>query len=260
VLWSLVLIAFIVVQITASGRTEVRIAGNLISDAVADAADDGGVFAAIFNLADPNPAQRWALDGTAHELAIGNSRVRVWLEDEAGRINPNSASPALLEALLRVTGSDPETARRIAAAISEWVGSAQPPRSQDAVLADYGAAGLDYGPPRAPLETIDELGRVVGMTPAVLAAIRPHLTLFGPPEPNPASADPVVAAALAVISSGSPGLAPANQPTPDLITARIKASAVGPGDARVTKTAIVRVGAMLPGGYSVLAWSRAGFD
>lgn len=260
VLWTLVLIAFVVAQITTSGRTEVRIAGNLAADAVADAADDGGIFAAIFNLAYPNPAQRWVLDGAAHELAIGNSRVVVWLQDEAGRINPNSASPALLEALLRVVGNDPESARRLAAAIGEWVGSAPVSRTPDALLAEYRAAGLDYGPPGGPLETIDELGRVLGMTPAVLAAIGPHLTLFGPPEPNPASADPVVAAALAQISPIPQAAAPANQAPPDLITARIKANTVGPGNARVTKTAIVRVGQTLPGGYAVLAWSRAEFN
>jgi general secretion pathway protein K len=260
VLWTLVLIAFIVAQLTSSGRTEIRIADNLVADAVAEAADDGAIFAALFNLANPDPAQRWPLDGTIHELTIGNSRVMVRLEDEAGRINPNSASPALLEALLRVTGSDPESARRLAGAISEWVGSAPVARPQNAVLADYNAAGLDYGPPSAPIETLDELGRVMGMTPAVLAAIRPHLTLFGPPEPNPASADPVVAAALAEISAAPQTPIPANQPPPDLLTVRIEASAVGPGSARVMKTAIARVGAMLPGGYSVLAWGSGAFD
>jgi len=261
VLWTLVLIAFIVAQLTSSGRTEVRIAGNLAADAVADAADDGAIFAAIFNLSDPNPAQRWPLDGAVHELTIGNSRVMVRLEDEAGRINPNLASPALLEALLRVTGSDPETARRLVGTIGEWVGSAPVARPQNAVLADYSAAGLDYGPPSAPIETLDELGRVIGMTPVVLAAIRPHLTLFGPPEPNPASADPVVAAALAQASPPSQAqpIAP-NQPTLDLLTVRIEASAVGPSNARASKTAIVRVGAMLPGGYAVLAWGSAAFD
>jgi general secretion pathway protein K len=98
------------------------------------------------------------------------------------------------------------------------------------------------------------------MTPALLAVIRPHLTLYGPPEPNAANADPLVAAALAQISPLPQAPAPANQPLPDLVTARIKASAFGPGNARVTKTAIVRVGPALPGGYTVLAWSRAGFD
>jgi general secretion pathway protein K len=254
VLWTLVLIAFIVAHLTASGRTEIRIASNLVSNSVAQAAADGAIFEAIFNVSDPRPDQRWPVDGTARELAIGNSRVMVRLEDEAGRVNASSASPALLEALLRVTGSDPESARRLATAIGEWVGSAAAPRPQNALLAEYQAAGLDYGPPGGPLETLDELDRVLGMTPAALAAIRPHLTLFGPPEPNPASADAVVAAALALLSQAGPATPPANPPPQDLLTVRITALASGPGNARVIRFAVVRTAAALPGGYTVLAW------
>jgi general secretion pathway protein K len=260
VLWTLVLIAFIVAHLTATGRTEIRIAGNLDADAVAEAAADGAIAATIYNQLDANPDQRWPLNGQAREVIIGNSRVMVQLEDEAGRINPSTASPALLEALLRTTGSDAESARRLAMAIGEWVGSAPAPRPQNAQLADYRAAGLDYGPPGEPVETLDELGRVLGVTPAVLAAIRPHLTLFGPPQPNPASADPVVAAALAAIPQPSPAPVSPNQPPPEMIMVRITATGFGPSNARVTRSAIVRVGAMLPGGYTVLAWGASGFD
>jgi general secretion pathway protein K len=80
------------------------------------------------------------------------------------------------------------------------------------LLAEYGAAGLDYGPPHAPLERLDELGRVLGMTPAVLAAMKPHLTLFGPPDPSAATIDPVVAAALAEAVQGAPAPSPAQPP------------------------------------------------
>jgi general secretion pathway protein K len=254
VLWTLVLIAFIVAHVTANGRTEVRIAGNMVAEANAEAADDGAIVAAIFNLLDPNPDQRWPLDGSLHELTIGGSRVLVQLRDESERINPNSAAPQLLEALLRLTGSDAESARRLAASISEWVGSDPAGRPQEAQLAEYQAAGLDYGPPNAPLETIDELGRVLGMTPAVLAAVRPHLTLFGPPEPNALSADPIVAAALSQIRQVAPIAAPANQGPDAPLIVRMIASALGPSNARVQRSAIVRVGASLPGGYAVLAW------
>ena len=270
VLWTLVLIAFIVARMTASGRTEIRIAENLRADAAAEAADDGAIYSAIFNQLDPNPDERWPLNGRPRELTIGSSRVMVQLEDEAGRINPSTASPALLEALLRATGSDAESARRLAAAIGEWVGSAAAigelagsaagARPRNAVLADYRAAGLDYGPPGEPLETLDELGRVLGMTPAVLAAIRPHLTLFGPAQPSAQSTDPVVAAALAATGQVPQALVPGNQPPPDLLLVRITATAFGPSNARVSKSAIVRVGAMLPDGYAVLAWGASTFD
>jgi hypothetical protein len=83
--------------------------------------------------------------------------VKVRLEDEAWWINPKTAPPALVDALLSATGGDPESAR------------VRP-------------------------ETLDELGRIWGMTPAILTVIRPHLTPLGPPQPSAASLDPVGAA------------------------------------------------------------------
>lgn len=257
VLWTLVLIAFVVVHITASGRTEIRIAGNLVANATAEAAADGAIFAAIFNLTGSETDQPWPVDGADHQIIIGETRVVVRLEDEAGWINPNTASPALLEALLRVTGSDPETARRVATAIGEWVGSAPVTRSQDARVAEYRAAGLGYGPPGAPLETIDELGRALGMTPEMFTAIRPHLTLFGPPEPSSATLDPVVAAGIAEVARSGQPEAPGNQTPPDVLTVRITALALGPSNARASRFAVIRFGAMLPRGYEVLAWAKS---
>jgi general secretion pathway protein K len=257
VLWTLVLIGFIVAHLTANGRTEVRIAGNLVSNAAAQAAADGAIYEAIFNLSEPNPDRRWPVDGIAREIAVGGSRVMVRVEDEASWINPSSASAALLDGLLRITGSDPEGARQLTAAIGDWVGLATTPRAPDTLLAEYRASGLDYGPPGSPLETLDELARVLGMTPSVFAAIRPHLTLFGPPEPNPASSDPVVAAAVALARQGNPASAIPNQTPPDLLTVRITAVASGPANAHVVRSAVVRTGAVLPRGYSVLAWGPA---
>jgi general secretion pathway protein K len=105
------------------------------------------------------------------------------------------------------------------------------------------------------METLHELGRVLGMTPAVLAAIRPHLTLFGPPQPSAASTDPFVAAALAM-SPQAEAVASASQPPPDVLTMRITAAAFGSSNASVTRSAIVRFGAALPAGYQVLAWGN----
>jgi len=255
VLWTLVLIAFLVVHLTASGRTEIRIADNLVANAVAAAAADGAISEAIFNLSDPRPEQRWPIDGPPRGLTVGDCRVVVRVEDEASRINPNLAAPALMEALLRVVGSDPDAARRIAGAIADWVGSAQSPKTADALQAEYRAAGLDYGPPAAPLETMDELGRVLGVTPTLYAALKPHLTLFGPAQPKP-GADPIVTDALAQIpqiGGGAPPRAPTPQEAP---TVRIIAAAVGPGNAHVTHTAVVRIGSSLPQGYMVLAWGN----
>ncbi|HVH77212.1 MAG TPA: hypothetical protein VM755_20035 [Stellaceae bacterium] len=255
VLWTLVLIAFIVGNLTARGRTEIRIASNLVSNAAAQAAADGAVYQAIYNLSDPQPDRRWPLDGSAHKLRIGAAETVVRVTDEAGRINPNTATPALLYALLRAVGSDDGTAQQIAQEIALWVGSAPGGPQPTEEMARYEAAGRSYGPPGEPLQTLGELRRVLGMTPEIFAAIRPHLTLYGPPLPNPQSADPTVTAALALVQESNP-----NAPNPafltappPIVTARITAAALGLGNARAERTVIARIGPMLPGGYVILA-------
>jgi general secretion pathway protein K len=261
VLWTLVLTAFIVAHVTAAGRSEVRIAGNLAANAAAQAAADGAIYQAIFNLSDPQPDRRWALDGGAHQLRLGDSVVTVTIEDEAGRINPNLASAELVEGLLRAAGNDTETAGDLAGAIAEWVGSAKVLRAPAEVTAEYRAAGLDYAPPGAPLESLDELGRVRGMPGGLLAALRPHLTLFGPAEPNAGAADPVVAMAIALANKTTAATGAAQtsgmaNATGDIVTARIRANAQGPANARVTRVAIVRIGPFSSQGYTLLAWDN----
>jgi general secretion pathway protein K len=254
VLWMLVLTSFLVALIAGSGRTELRITGNLIANGEAAAATDGAIYQAIFNVIDPQPELRWPLDGSVHELAIGDCVVDTRLLDEAARINPNLASPELLEALLRAIGRDPESARQLASAISEWIGNTGSPRPKAVVLADYRQTGRDYAPPGAPLESLDELGDVVGMIPATLAALRPHLSLFAPAQPNPRHADPIVAAALEVVARASAGAALLTGASAENRTVRIAVVAHGPNNAVVTRTAIVKVGPAQAGGYAIVAW------
>src|SRR5436305_7730433 len=257
VLWMLVLIAFVVAQMTAAGRTESRIAGNLAANSRSQAAADGAIYEAIFHVSDARPEQHWPVDGSEHAAQIGQSRITLRLEDEAGRIKPNLASGSLLEGLLRAVGSPPETAADLARAITEWVGSAKRPVEE--LLAEYQTAGLDYAPPGAPLESLDELSRVRGMTATLYKALQPHLTLFGPADPNPAAADPVVSAALvlagALAASGAPPVANPNA-SADIIVARIHAAAEGPGNAHVRRMAEVRIGGREPPGYRPLAWGN----
>lgn len=260
VLWTLVLIAFVVAHVTATGRVEARIAGNLAENAKAAAAADGAIYEAIFYLKDPRPERRWTADGSAHELQIGASRVTLWVVDEDGRVNPNLASAALLEGLLRGIGNDPQSAADLAKSIAEWVGSARHPAKPDELLAEYRAAGLDYAPPEAPLESIDELGRVRGMSAPVLQALRPHLSLFAPAEPSVASADAIVVDALTFARGGAPlgsGEAPRLAPTGQgPATERMRVTAHGPGKAEASRTAIVRLGNFTDEGYRVLSWRR----
>lgn len=255
VLWTLVLIAFVVAQVAASGRTEMRIASNLTANTAAQVAADGAIYEAIFHLADPQPDRQWRFDGNVRELVIGNTRIEVTIEDEAGRINPNLASVPLLGGLLRAVGVDPERAADLTRAISEWVGSGEVVQPAADALAQYRAFGLDYGPPGAPLETIDELCGVRGMTAELCNLLRPHLTLFGPAQPNPRAADPVVMAAIELSSDGTSTLPDASSRNDAWEIVRIHANAEGPGNTKVGRVAVVRIGSLAAQRYAPLIWA-----
>src|SRR5437879_13162100 len=92
VLWMLVLIAFVVAQMTAAGRTESRIAGHLAAISRSQAAADGAIYEAIFHVSDARPEQHWQVDGSEQAVQIGQSRITMQPDDDAGRSTRTLAS------------------------------------------------------------------------------------------------------------------------------------------------------------------------
>ncbi len=195
VLWSLVLLALLVTQLTVAGRIETLLAGNLRRAAEMEATADGLIYAAIFRLMNDDSAQRGD-DGRDRLVRVPDGRATVRVTSLAGRVNPNTVSEDMLAGLLRQTGATPPQAARLAAAIADWRAPGQVARPLGAKAAEYRAAGLPYAPPGAPFQTVAEVGQVLGMTPALLARLAPHMTVFYPGDPARAAADPVVAGML----------------------------------------------------------------
>jgi general secretion pathway protein K len=151
-----------------------------------------------------------------------------------------------------------EAAANLADEITQWVGSARTLRPPEELAAEYSAAGLDYAPPETPLESLEELMRVHGMTAQAFASMRPHLTLFGGRQPDAATTDPIVAAATrfadqtnSAVSGGGPILSGIGA---DARVIRILTSARGPGHAMANSTVIVRINGSDVHGYSILSW------
>ena len=258
VLWMLVLIGFVIAHVTSTGRSEIQISTNISTNAAASAAAEGAIYRAIFALMDPQADRRPPTDGRTEEIRIGRSAVALRVFNEDDWINPNLSSGKLLEGLLRAINIPNETAADLADEITQWVGTARTLRSPDELTAEYKGAALDYTPPEAPLESLEELTRVRGMTAAAFAAMRPHLTLFGGRQPNPATVDPVVAAAIRFADQSS-STTEASGPIftgvgQDARVFRILAVAQGPGRSKVNDAVIVRITASAARGYSVLSW------
>jgi general secretion pathway protein K len=253
VLWTLVLVSLIVTQVTASGRSAVQMASHLRIAATLEAAADGAVHETIFRASDPSEAG-WRADGRARTLPFPGGEVTIRLLDEAGKLNPNVASPEVMAALLRQFGLDLQAATRLAAAIADWRFAGVEARPFGAKAAEYRQAGRDYGPPNAPFESVGELGAVLGMTPALLARLAPHLTVFHDGDPDPGSASREILQALR-LALGVQELAPS--PRSATPTLAITATAGRPDGTRFTRKAIVRVGEGSPGrSFRILTWER----
>jgi general secretion pathway protein K len=256
VLWTLILVSLLVTQLAMGGRREARIATNLKAAASAEDAADGAIYEAIFWLLDASNRQ-WTLDGKAHRLKLDKGAVSVLVESEAGKINPNTAPPAMLEALLTAVGTERQAARQIAASIVAWRESAGA-EADSTDLAAYQAAGRDYGPPHEPFQTVGELGRVLGMTPELLALVKPHLSLFQPAQPEAPYADPVVRQIL----DGLP-VDPDNEDRPTtsgLDVVRITADASLASGGRFVRRAVVKLGTTYDRGYLVAEWEQVPED
>lgn len=202
VLWSLALLALLATGLTATGRSDVLLAANVRRAAAAQDAADGGVAAAVFHVADPESA--WPADGSEHTIPFGRYAIAVTVRDESRKVNPNYAPPELMQLLLVACGADTARAQAISAAMTQW----HVPGDRAASAVPYVAAGLPGAPTGTLFSAVDDVGLVLGMTPALLGCLRPHLSVYAKGPPNVAQADPVVRAALLQLGIARQAAAP----------------------------------------------------
>jgi general secretion pathway protein K len=235
VLWTVGFLALLGTQLVSAARTDTQLATNLKQDAVLQAAADGAVQQVMFAMqAAHDPAFRPG--GREIELRIGQTAVLARIESETDRINLNTASPALLRALLIETGSPAAQADLLVATILDWRTAGASPRQRGAKAPDYRAAGLGYGPPGAPFESVDELADVLGMTRALFDRLAPHLTVFTDGDPDLTTHDPVVARALTDAAGESDTTSVAQQSAEDVM--RISVTALGRDGARYAEMVV----------------------
>ena len=199
VLWLTVLLAVIASGFAYSMRGEALAARNTMSLAQARAAVDGAVERVVFELQRPRDRPDvWSPDGQPHQWKDGEIDITATAVNEASRVDLNFASDPLLKGLLQnVGGLDPEAAQRVLEAILDWRDPDDLRRPNGAEAADYRAAGLKYVPSNMRFESVGELGRVLGVTPALLAKLADTLTVYSrQPGINPATASRDVLLAL----------------------------------------------------------------
>jgi len=253
VLWSLVLLSLIMTRLVAAGRTETRIATNLVANAEAEAVADGAVWETVFRLEDGSDA-RWPMGSAAHVLRFPRAEATVRIVPEDGKINPNTASLEIMTALLMECGADAAKADSLAQAILDWRDPGEQPRPRGGKMAQYRDAGLDYGPPDAAFESLDELRRVLGMTEDIFQRLRPHLSLYQSGEPDQSEADPIVEAALRRLNIRPAPNAAAAVRSKRIVSLSVDAETENGG--HFSRHAIIQITAAPQSSYAVLAWDK----
>ena len=217
--------------------------------------------------------ETWQADGAPHFWNEGDAQVAANALDESGKIDLNTASDALLKGLFQTAGGlDPDAAQGIVDKIDDWKDADDLKRPNGAESPDYKAAGLSYAPANANFENVAELQRVLGMTPALYAAVADQLTVFSKsPGVNPAFAarpvllaipgatvetvDTYLAQRQDALAQGlpAPAFPLAGGGTPTNLW-RIRAEATMPDGVTYIREAVIRPGGDLTHPVTVLAW------
>jgi general secretion pathway protein K len=192
VLWVLALLGIIAASFSRQTRVEVRVAHNLVENAKAEALADAGVERAMLGLLDPNEATVWRADGRPYLLALGEGRVRITLQDEAGKIDLNLASDEMLQGLFEAVGLSPGDAALMVDRVVDFRDPDDRRRPAGAEDPDYIAAGHPQGAKNAPFESVEELLQVLGMTREIYERVAPYLSVYSRRQVEPLSASPLV--------------------------------------------------------------------
>lgn len=243
VLWGVAILSLIAAAMRLEAVTSAQIDRNVWNATRAGAIADVAVNRAILTLMDNRTGRMPRVDGTRTVVAVDGTAVRLWIQNESGKINLNAADKSLLQSLFASAGlADSE-----AAALADRVVARRP--------APGGSAPLAY-------RAVDDLLSVPGMTPALYGRVAPALTVFGraaTPDQSVAPRDVLrvlpgmseqgIAEILKQRDEAAPSTGPAGAQSDYLVTAQARVAG-----AQVVRTTVVAFTGDPAKPYLILAW------
>lgn len=180
VIWGVGIISILVVSFMTTGRLRLQTAHNIASATQANYIADGVINLTTLtlvaqrnaNAAVPQNAPIHA--GAPRYCVFEGAAIAVAVEDEAGKVDLNAASPELLEMTLAGLGVEARAAKSIVKSIVAFrtppgpLGQQQPSPPSD----------KPFGPKQAPFETVLELDQVDGVTPPLFRDLLPWATIY----------------------------------------------------------------------------------
>ncbi len=183
VIWALGIVALLAAGFAKRLHTETLIARNQVALAEAEAVANGGVILVARQLVRIRQSAELSVSASG-AITVVQARCRmedilldVRVEDEAGKVDLNTATDRLLGLLFTGAGADPDTVSRLVDRVVDF-------RDQDDLLRLNGAERREYSietaasPKNASFDSVEELEQVLGMPPEVYRAVRPFLSVF----------------------------------------------------------------------------------
>ena len=277
------LLALVVATFANIARTQVKAAAASVESARAEALADAGVNLAILDVMaareNSAPQRRFALNAVPLTCSLEGdaAALTIAIQDEAGKVDLNIGSEALLRAL--ILGAGVTGGEAAVDAILDFRDTDDDRRPSGAERAEYRAAGRAQGPKNAAFFVVEELAGVLGMTQADVDRLRPFVTIYsGQTAIDPSTAS---SALLEVLSRGvgeAGGLsfkgsagggarwAFAGAPLPpELIAASIRRAFSVRSEARMpsgtvfVREAVVELGPTRSAAYVVRRWNRGAY-
>ena len=242
VIWTLGLITLLGMAVIVGARYRTKTSSNYASVTAAEMAAESAVNLAVATALAATPEQ--AVNFPLRCRLPGGERATITVEEETGKIDLNTASPAALTRLFTALTGDQSRGMRIAAQITEF----RKPKTQGTPAAV---------PAEARFATVMQLDQLDGMSPRLFRTALRHVTVrSGRPEPDMEAASPALLSLLNVLpkqTSAKRGL-----PVGGNVTIRADISA--PDGTRFIREALVS----LEGGngrpYVIREWRRGDID
>ncbi len=177
VLWVLSLLTIMAGSFALSMRREAGIVAGSSNNAQALAIAESGLAIAELMTMHPDQLQRWRTDGSIYQIDYQDSKVRIRLLSEAGKVDLNRADPTVLQELMAHAPVEVELQTKLANAIVDWRDEDDLVQIDGAEKTEYKEAGLSYQPRNKPFQSIEELQLVLGMNEQVFKWIENLVTV-----------------------------------------------------------------------------------
>jgi general secretion pathway protein K len=167
---------FIAFQLIAQDRGVLAEVRGESEQAKLTAACNAGLYLALHGLADPDPTQRWSIDGRSRSGSFAGIALTVTVEDERGKIPLNGIIEEEARQLFQMAGATGTQLDTLTDSFEDWQDVDNTPRPSGAEAPYYAPFG--YKPRNAGFHTVAELRMVKGMTDDIYNRIAPATTVF----------------------------------------------------------------------------------